>query len=210
MSTLTLIGQFLTKLYPIVCQATEKYREKKGKGAKFEDEVSNRIYDLALEIGFKPNPPRLTLDLPTRSDNKHQFDASFTNQNTYYLVECKNTQTAAKDYVYYFNSKILDYTHRNPELNFKGLFLCAVPIPDSAWRYSIAYGLRLLDPESPPPEYMIKTCSNEPDLAKVLRRHLEKLIDTASYGWKDEPGSITRLYEEYRYYVKRWRNLNGC
>jgi hypothetical protein len=172
--------------------------------------VSNRIYDLALEMGFKPNPPRLTLDLPTRSDNKHQFDASFTNQNTYYLVECKNTQTAAKDYVYYFNSKILDYIHCNPELNFKGLFLCAVRIPDSAWRYSIAYGLRLLDPESPPPEYMIKTCGNDSALATVLRRHLEKLIDTASFGWEDEPGSITRLYEEYRYYVKRWRNLNGC
>ena len=204
------IGQFLLQLYPIVCDATAKYLGQRGKGPKFEDEVSEHIYDVAIELGYQPNKPRYTLDLPTRSNNKHQFDASFTSKDTYYLVECKNTQTAAMDYVYYFNSKILDYSHSNPELSFKGLFLCAVPIPDSAWRYSIAYGLRLLDPDSPPPEYMIRTCKDEPQLATALKRHLEKLEEAAEYGWKDDPGTASRLFDEYRYYVTRWRTLNAC
>lgn len=210
MSEPTLIGKFMIQLYPIVCQATEKYQGKRGKGAKFEEEVSESIYDLAVDAGFKPNTPRYTLGMPTRSDNKHQFDASFTYQNTYYLVECKNTQSAAKDYVYYFNSKILDYAHCTPEYVFKGLFLCAVPIPDSAWRYSIAYGLRLLDPVSPPQEYMIETCSKDPGLATAITRHLEKLAETASYGWEVESGVASRLYDDYRYYVKRWSNLNAA
>ncbi|MFH1180772.1 MAG: hypothetical protein V1710_10455, partial [Candidatus Bathyarchaeota archaeon] len=76
--------------------------------------------------------------------------------------------------------------------------------------YSIAYGLRLLDPESPPPEYMIKKCSGEPMLATALERHLEKIEEAAAYLWEDDPGAATRLYDEYRYYVNRWRNLNGC
>ena len=206
MSEPTLIGNFLSKLYPIVCEATEKYRGKRGKGPKFENEVSESIYDIAQQHGFNPNAPRYTLELPTRSENKHQFDASFTNNNIYYLVECKNTKIAAKDYVYYFNSKILDYVYTNPEYVFKGLFLCTVPIPHSAWRYSIAYGLRFLDPESPPPEYMIETCKNNPSLETALKRHIDKLMDTASYGWEEEDGQVTRLYEEYRYYVTRWRN----
>ena len=206
MSEPTLIGNFLSKLYPIVCEATEKYRGKRGKGPKFENEVSESIYDIAQQHGFNPNAPRYTLELPTRSENKHQFDASFTNNNIYYLVECKNTKIAAKDYVYYFNSKILDYVYTNPEYVFKGLFLCTVPIPHSAWRYSIAYGLRLLDPESPPPEYMIETCKNNPSLETALKRHIDKLMDTASYGWEEEDGQVTRLYREYRYYVNRWRN----
>ena len=210
MSEPTSIGHFLFKLYPIVCDATEKYQGLRGKGSQFEDEVSEHIYDVALESGFKPNTPRYTLALSTRSNNKHQFDASFTWKNTYYLVECKNTQTAAKDYVYYFNSKILDYAHANPEIFFKGIFLCAVSIPDSAWRYSIAYGLRLLDPESPPPEYMIKTCHGEPELATALERHLEKIEEAASDMWEDDLGIASRLYDEYRYYVNRWRNLNVC
>ena len=208
MSDSSQIGEFLSKLYPSVCQATEKYRGKKGKGAKFEDEVSAHIYDFALELGFNPNPPRLTLRLPTRSDNQHQFDASFTKKNTYYLVECKNTQTAAKDYVYYFNSKIQDYKHANPEYKFKGIFLCAVQIPDSAWRYSIAYDLRVVDPESPPPEYMMNNCTNDPALVKAMERHLEKIEETAAYLWKDNPGIVSGLYDEYRYYVSRWRNNN--
>ena len=202
------IGEFLLQLYPIVCDATAKYENQRGKGAKFEDEISEHIYNVALDSGFRPNPPRYTLGLPTRSNNKHQFDASFTSKNTYYLVECKNTQTSPMDYVYYFNSKILDYAYSNPEITFKGIFLSATAIPNSAWRYSIAYGLRLLDPESPPPEYMITTCQKEPALAIALERHLEKIDEAAEYGWEDDPGIASRLYDEYRYYVNRWRTLN--
>lgn len=57
---------------------------------------------------------------------------------------------------------------------------------------------------------MIKTCKDEPQLATALKRHLEKLEEAAEYGWKDEPGTASRLFNEYRYYVTRWRTLNAC
>jgi hypothetical protein len=199
------IGEFLKKLYPVVCDATDKYKKIRKKGAQFEDEVSEHIYDVARDLGYSPYKPRYTLELPTRSNNKHQFDAAFTSKDTYYLVECKNTQTAGMDYIYYFNSKILDYAHMNPMHKFKGIFLCAAAIPDSAWRYSISYGLRLLDPDSPPIEYMISTCSDDLSLGKVLESYLAKLEDASEYLWEEDITLASSLYEEYRYYITRWR-----
>ena len=104
------VGSLLCRLYLLVCS---KLSVKKGnhiaEGHKFEDETSEQIYHLALELGLEPNPPRMTLQLPTLSGNLHQFDASFRSGKNIFVIECKNTRLAAKDYVYYFNAKILDY-----------------------------------------------------------------------------------------------------
>lgn len=204
MSGLEQIGEFLSMMYSIVCDATTKYQGTRGKGAKFEDEVSQGVYQIARTLDFNAYPSRYTLKLPTRSDNEHQFDALFTSKNNYYLIECKNTKASAKDYVYYFNSKIDDYVNTNPDYNFKGIFLCAVPIPDSAWRYSIAYGMRLIDPSSPPPEFMIKTIEENSALHTQLNRYLDKLEESHDWLWKDDPGIISTMLSEYRFLVKRW------
>lgn len=208
MTQVTPVGEFLSRLYPLVCEASDKYIGKSGKGRKFEDEIAEQIYAVAYEIGFQPNPPRFTLELPTISGNRHQFDASFRHEDTYYLIECKNTKTAAKDYVYYFYSRILDHIFAsNDGSKFKGIFICAVEVPDSAWRYSIAYGLRVLDPSSPPVEYMIKTCTGDLNLQKAISSYLDK-IDLMSLNNFDLLNSDPKqLLEEYRYYCSRWRDL---
>jgi len=208
MAQVTPVGEFLSRLYPLVCNASKKYMGTRGKGGKFEDETAEQIYSVAYELGFQPNPPRLTLDLPTISGNRHQFDASFQHENTYFLVECKNTKTAAKDYVYYFYSKILDHIYASTDgSKFKGIFICAVEVPDSAWRYSLAYGLRVLDPSSPPLEHMIKTSQENTTLQKALENYLKKTeaisinnIDLFNYDPE-------QLLKEYRFICSRWREL---
>lgn len=208
MAQVTPVGEFLSRLYPLVCEAFDKYIGKSGKGRKFEDETAEQIYAVAYELGFQPNPPRFTLELPTISGNRHQFDASFRHEDTYYLIECKNTKTAAKDYVYYFYSRILDHIFAsNDGSKFKGVFICAVEVPDSAWRYSIAYGVRVLDPVSPPLEYMIKTSEKHPKLQKAMSNYLEKTESISFNNWDLLDPDPDRLLDEYRYFCTRWREL---
>ena len=208
MAQATPVGEFLSRLYPLVCEASEKYSGKYRKGRTFEDKTAEQIYAVARELGFQPNPPRLTLELPTISGNRHQFDASFQHENTYYLVECKNTITAAKDYIYYFYSKILDYIYASSDgSQFKAFFVCAVEVPDSAWRYSIAYGVRVLDPISPPLEYMIKTSEKNPRLQKAMSNYLEKTESISLNNWDLLDSDPDRLLDEYRYFCTRWREL---
>jgi len=208
MAQATPVGEFLSRLYPLVCKASEKYSGKHSKGRTFEDKTTEQIYAVARELGFQPNPPRLTLELPTISGNRHQFDASFQHENTYYLVECKNTKTAAKDYIYYFYSKILDYIYASSDgSKFKAIFVCAVEVPDSAWRYSIAYGVRVLDPISPPLEYMIKTSEKNPRLQKAMSNYLEKTESISLNNWDLLDSDPERLLDEYRYFCTRWREL---
>lgn len=208
MAQATPVGEFLSRLYPLVCEASEKYSGKYSKGRTFEDKTAEQIYAVARELGFQPNPPRLTLELPTISGNRHQFDASFQHENTYYLVECKNTKTAAKDYIYYFYSKILDYIYASSDgSKFKAIFVCAVEVPDSAWRYSIAYGVRVLDPISPPLEYMIKTSEKNPRLQKAMSNYLEKTESISLNNWDLLDSDPDRLLDEYRYFCTRWREL---
>jgi len=131
------LGRFLCRLYPLVCSKTDL--EKKNyvaEGHRFEDETSEQLYYLALELGLEPNPPRMTLYMPSVSGNHHQFDASFTHGRTVYVIECKNTKVAAKDYIYYFNAKIIDYSlasRRDSDgITFRGIFLSTVPLVESA------------------------------------------------------------------------------
>lgn len=104
------IGLLLSRLYSLILsKSVEKRTDTIGKGHKFEDETSREIHFLASELGLETNPPRMTLHMPTLSGNEHQFDASFVKGRSIFVIECKNTQVAAKDYVYYFSAKILDY-----------------------------------------------------------------------------------------------------
>jgi hypothetical protein len=159
------IGPLLSRLYELcLSKATSKGGNRIAEGHKFEDETAEEIYQFALDGGFEPDPPRNTLNLPTKSGNFHQFDASFrTQHNETFVVECKNTREAAMDYVYFFNAKIMDYqhaSHADQRLNIKGIFLSTVPVTDNAWRYGIAYGVRIIDPDSPPPEHVLSNITD--------------------------------------------------
>jgi len=199
------IGPLFCRLYPLVKDASIKYRGVKGKGHLFEDEVSRCIYGFAAEYGFESHPPRLTLDYGTFSGNRHQFDASFMKRDAFYFIECKNTKQAAKDYLYYFNAKIMDYVDYpgNHDLKFSGIFISAVPVAESAMRYALAYGIRVVSPDLPPPE-LIHGCGD--DALDSLSLDLIAKLDSS----RGEAGvSAERLLDEYRYLCSRWRDLDG-
>jgi hypothetical protein len=206
------IGEILKSLYIL---SIKKRHTKEGSrpidGHKFEDETSQQIYNLAQKQGLEPNPPRMTLQYPTVSGNQHQFDASFRIGNCIFVIECKNTKTAAKDYVYYFNAKILDYLLAEPdgkELMIRGIFLCLVPLIKSAWLYSLAYGMRVVDPISPPIEYMIDETDDE-NLKAALTSLLIKVNGITPTGLNPEHHSPSHLLAEYRFLSTRWREYYG-
>jgi len=198
------IGPLLCLLYDLVKDAALRYKGVKRKGSLFEDEVSRCIYQFADEYGFESHPPRLTLDYSTFSGNTHQFDASLMKRNTLYLIECKNTKQAAKDYLYYFNAKIMDYTDHesNHALTFKGIFVTVVPVAESAMKYALAYGVRVISPELPPPEYILGCGDKSMDL---LSRELTRKFNSSIKGLDL---STYRLLDEYRYLCSRWNDLN--
>jgi hypothetical protein len=125
------------------------------------------------------------------------------------VVECKNTSTAAKDYLYYFNAKIMDYmdalsTGNGPFIH--GIFLSTVPVDESAWRYGLAYGIRIVDPVSPPPELMLRRCSDH-SLTQALRVTLEKMAEVSERRIEVDNLNPPSVLEEYRFLCRRWRSV---
>jgi hypothetical protein len=200
------VGSLLCRLYELcILKANDKGGNRIAKGHIFEDETAEQVYYFAREVGLDPYPPRMTLELPTLSGNFHQFDASFRYEHDIFVVECKNTKQAAKDYLYYFNAKIMDYIHStssNELFSFRGIFLSTVPVSDSAWKYGLAYGLRIIDPDSPPPEYMIS--NNQVSTFLSLARNVVEKMKKLSEGSTDY--SPQRVLEDYRYLCGRWNN----
>jgi len=203
------IGLLLNRLYDLcLLKMHGKGPNRSAEGHKFEDETSEQIYHFARDAGFDPDPPRTTLNLPTRSGNVHQFDASFRAGGNIFVVECKNTREAAKDYLYYFNAEILDYIHAldpHQGLSLKGIFLSTVPVAHSAWRYGLAYGIRIIDPDSPPPEYVLKDPVDK-SLTYGFKGILDKMDDLTEKN--GQPQDASRVLEEYRFLCRRWKD--GC
>jgi len=207
------IGLLLGRLYSLALSKSNGKRNNYViEGHKFEDETSQEIYHLASELGLETNPPRMILRMPTVSGNEHQFDASFVKSDIIFVIECKNTRVAAKDYVYYFNAKIMDYVQasrrENRNLDMRGIFLSTIPLADSAWRYAIAYGIRVVDPISPPLEHMIETACGDEVLVLALRDLLDKVAALGSDEYWLRPASPSQLLEHYRFLCARWRDLS--
>jgi hypothetical protein len=201
------IGSLLCRLYDLcVSKLDDKGGNRIAKGHKFEDETSEQIYHFAREEGFEPNPPRTTLNLQTRSGNVHQFDASFRSGGEIFVVECKNTLEAAKEYLYVFNAKILDYVHAfEPEqcLFLRGIFLSTVSVAQSAWLYGLAYGIRIIDPDSPPPEYVMRK-SLDQSLVSGFKGIIDKMADLSEVHLTSyKPAEI---FNEYRFLCERWKD----
>lgn len=201
------VNLLMCRLYELCVSKThEKCGNRIAAGYKFEDETAEQIYYFARNSGFEANPPRTTLNLPTLSGNAHQFDSSFKQGGEIFVVECKNTREAAKEYLYTFNAKILDYIDAlepGQGLSFRGFFLSTVPVALSAWRYGLAYGIRIVDPDSPPPEYIVTNCTNK-SLVAAFEVIQEKMIDLAQsqQGGQWAP----KILEEYRFLCGRWKD----
>lgn len=193
-------------------EATQKDKSSSRIGYKFENIAAQRIYHLAKELGLKPNPPRYTLKYPTFSGNFHQFDNSFTFKRIIYVIECKRREVSAKDHIYYFNSKILDYLFgakvRRENLPMKGIFLSTIEVGESSMIYAIAYGITVIDPRSPPIEHMLLTSKEDSPVHKALEELRQKLPDQTRI--LDFEHTLTKkpadLYKKYRYLCKRWED----
>jgi hypothetical protein len=177
-------------------------------GHTFEDETAQQIYYFARNSGLEANPPRTTLNLPTLSGNAHQFDSSFQHGGEMFVVECKNTREAAKEYLYTFNAKIMDYVDAikpGQNLAFHGFFLSTVPVAESAWRYSLAYGIRIVDPLSPPPEYVLEKYPDD-SITVAFKNILEKMLELGqSY---DAGENAPKILQEYRFLCSRWKDVS--
>ena len=141
-------------------------------GHLFENVTAQKIYSHARSLGLRPNPPRHTLNYPTFSGGSYQFDASFSLGDVTYVIECKRTKMPAKGHIHYFNSQILDYLLgakiRKQNLVMKGIFLSTVKVRESSMIYAIANGITVIDPVSPPLEYMVSTLKE----GSVLSRYV--------------------------------------
>lgn len=193
------VAEVFSRLYELcVRKAGDRRGNRVKEGHMFEDETSQEIFLAARESGIEANSSRMILNLPTLSGNRHQFDGSFRHGDVNYVVECKNTSQAAKDYLYYFRSKIADYIDVSPGLDMRGVFLSTVAVAESAWRFGLAYRIRIIDPVSPPIEHMLNSKCDEA-LSASLNRTLMAINDPAL-------GDLTpeQLLGEYRFLVGRW------
>jgi hypothetical protein len=156
--------------------SNEEYSSKAG--FSFEDHVSQGAYECVRRYPVSVLPARSTLNYPTVSGLKHQFDVTVIEANTFYVIECKRRGMALIDQIFSFNSKILDYALKKDfaaHFRVKGVFLCTAEANDNIRRFAFAYGISVLDAAMPPIEVMIdKTSERDPIRQELLE--IQKIL----------------------------------
>jgi hypothetical protein len=146
-------------LYELLVEETKSAKETSSKeGFHFEEKVSQRAYECIRKYPVSVLPPRSTLNYPTVSGLRHQFDGIVIDGNTFLVIECKRRGLALIDQVFSFNSKILDYALNDSfsrGFGIKGVFLCTARITDNIRKYALAFGILPIDSTFPPLEVMI-------------------------------------------------------
>lgn len=210
----SLIGKLFSSLFSLVKEEAKVKRKmtRTRAGHLFEDVTAQQIYSHARSLGLRPNPPRHTLTYPTFSGDSYQFDASFSLADVTYVIECKRTKMPAKVHIHYFNSQILDYLFgakiRKDNLIMKGIFLSTVKVRESSMIYAIANGITVIDPVSPPIEYMLSTLRRGSPLYRAMMELYRKMpspavvFDLSRIDYEPAPD----LFREYKFLCKRWRD----
>jgi hypothetical protein len=163
----TVIDELMSVLFALLhdeCNVQTEATPTK-EGFSFEDHVSQRAYQQIRKYPITVLPPRSTLNYPTVSTLRHQFDVTEVNENTFFVVECKKRGTTLIDQVFSFNSKILDYALEDrfaDHFGIKGIFLSTAEMNDNIRKYAFAYGMIPIDPTFPPIQSMINH-TNESD-----------------------------------------------
>jgi len=210
-----MIDKLFISLYD-VARSGEKLSTKDAvrDGHAFEDIATHRVYELSRELGLKPNPQRHTLNLATVSGNHYQFDVSFTLEKVVYIIECKKRKLTSSEHIYYFNAKLLDHqlaTKAADTSQIRGIFLSSAQVEDGAKAYAIAYGIIVIDPESPSIEQMIATTREGSPLHDELSRLRDKINDNR-ICFQSTQGSETApktLLQQYKFLLNRWRRYHG-
>jgi hypothetical protein len=174
-----IIDKLIVTLFTLIgdeCKASAKPSSKEG--FSFEDRVSKKAYAYIRKYPVTVFPPRSTLNYPTVSGLKHQFDGIVMDENTFYVIECKKRGTAVIDQIFSFNSKILDYALKDAfasNFQIKGIFLCTAEVNENIRKYALAYGILPIDSKLPPIQVMIDQIHENDKLRSELIE-LQKLF----------------------------------
>jgi hypothetical protein len=174
-----IIDKLIVTLFTLIgdeCKASIKPSSKEG--FSFEDRVSKKAYTHIRKYPVTVFPPRSTLNYPTVSGLKHQFDGIVVDENTFYVIECKKRGTAVIDQLFSFNSKILDYALKDAfasDFQIKGIFLCTAEVNENIRKYALAYGIFPIDSTFPPIQVMIDQIPENDKLRSELIE-LKKLL----------------------------------
>jgi len=154
-----IIDKLIVALYDLLVEEAKSAKEASSKeGYYFEERVSHRAYECIRKYPVSVLPPRSTLNYPTVSGLRHQFDGIIIDGNTFFVIECKRRGLALIDQAFSFNSKILDYALNasfSRGFQIKGIFLCTARITENIRKYALAYGILPIDSILPPVELMI-------------------------------------------------------
>jgi len=157
-----IIDKLIVTLYNLLVEETPKTLAKEvssREGFSFENRVSRRAYERIRKYPVSVLPPRSTLNYPTVSGLRHQFDGIVMDGNTFFVVECKRRALALINQVFSFNSKIRDYALKDSfasSFRIKGIFLCIAKMNENIRKYAFAFGILPIDPTLPPIEVMIE------------------------------------------------------
>ncbi len=168
-------------------------------GHSFEDATAKSVYTYGRECGLEAFLPRHTMNIPTLSGNSYQFDASFSHEQTVYVVECKRRQLSAAEHVPYFVSKVLDHSIaiRGKGSRIRGIFLSSVEVGQSSMQFGFAFGLKIINPEYPPLEELFFRCHGKEPLTRAIRKLWEELDSTDPLNPRvsSSPQTILKSYE---------------
>ena len=201
----------MCSLYELTVKSTVVEGNKISAGHEFEEETARLVYLHEAREGLKAQSPRLTLQLPSISGLTYQFDASFSHRNTLFVIECKKRKSllTGSELVHYFCSKILDYVLAseragNP-IKMRGIFVSTQDSGDHGFIYGMSFGVRVIDPGHPPPEYMIASL---PQAEETLKTSIATLAAEMDADFLRDPRlSPPKIFKEYEFHRSRWEKI---
>lgn len=196
-------------LYNLLVEETKAFAKEatSKEGFSFENRVSHRAYECIRKYPVSVLPPRSTLNYPTVSGLRHQFDGIVMDGNTFFVIECKRRGVALIDQVFSFNSKILDYALKDSfssDFRIKGIFLCTAKITQNIRKYALAYGILPMDAALPPIEVMLSK-------TKASDRIREELIEMKRVLALPQPTALNsrwnchELFQRYMICYQKWK-----
>jgi len=204
------IDRVIMILYGVLSEES-KVTDKKSsvkEGFSFEDRVSQKAYESIRGYPISVFPPRSTLNYPTVSGLRHQFDGIVSESNIFYVIECKKTGITVIDQVFSFNSKILDYALDEEfakNFRIKGIFLCTARINDNIRKYALAHRILPLDSTLPPMQVMINKTEHNDRLRQELEELKELVMLPQPIALKSR-ANISELFQRYVMNYQKWKS----
>ena len=197
-------------LYGVLSEES-KVKDKKSsvkEGFSFEDRVSQKAYECIRGYPISVFPPRSTLNYPTVSGLRHQFDGIMSESNIFYVIECKKRDITVIDQVFSFNSKILDYALEKEftkDFRIKGIFLCTARINENIRKYALAHRILPLDLTLPPIQVMINKTEPNDRLRQELEELKQLVMLPQPIALKSRVNSH-ELFQKYMISYQKWRS----